>query len=248
MTERYAASSLRFKARLTGLLWVLEGSAAVVGQFVVLGRLVVFGDATATANNILANEPLYWLGFAAALVAVAFHLTYTVLVYDLFTPVNRSFALLTAFFSLVACGLQAVVGLFYLVPMVLLGGERYLNVFSVEQLQALALMDLKLEAHAFNVYILFFGFFLVLIGYLVFRSTFLPRIIGVLLAFAGLGYLTLLSPPLAKSLYPFYLAPDTLAEPALVLWLLVVGVNVQRWNEQARSTGASIRAAAPSSS
>jgi hypothetical protein len=239
MTERHAAFSPRFKARLTGLLWVLEGSAAVLGQFVVLRRLVVSGDATATANNILANEPLYWLGFAAALVAVAFHLTYTVLVYDLFTPVNKSFARLTAFFSVVACTLQAVVCLLYLVPMLLLGGERYLNVFSMEQVRALALMDLKLEADAFNVYILFFGFFLALIGYLVFRSTFLPRIIGVLLALAGLGYLTLLAPPLADSLYPFYLAPDVLAEPTLVLWLLIVGVNVQRWNEQADGVGAS---------
>jgi hypothetical protein len=234
--QRFAASSPRFKARLTGLLWVLEGSAAVLGQFVVLGRLVVLSDASATANNIRANEPLYWLGFAAALVAVALHLAYTVLVYDLFTPVNRSLALLTTFFSLVACALQAVVGLLYLVPIAVLGGGHYLSVFSGDQLRALVLLDLRLEAQAFDVYILFFGFFLVLIGYLVFRSTFLPRILGLLLVLAGLGYLTLLSPPLAKSLYPVYLAPDALAEPFLVLWLLIVGVDVQRWNEQAHGS------------
>lgn len=231
--RRGRLASPRVKARLTGLLWVLEGSAAVLGQFVVRPHLVVPDDAAATANNILTHAPLYWLGFTAALVAVAFHLAYTVLVYDLFKPVSRNAALLTTFVSVVACTLQAVVGLLYLVPMLLLGGERYLQVFSVEQLQALALADLRLEAQAFDVYILFFGFFLVLFGYLVFRSTFVPRLIGALLILAGLGYMTLLAPPFAASLYPIYLAPDGLAEPALVLWLLVVGVNVQRWNEQA---------------
>ena len=74
-------------------------------------------------------------------------------------------------------------------------------------MQALALMFLKLNGRAFNIYLVFFGFYCLLIGYLIFRSTFLPRILGVLMAFAGLGYLTLLSPPLAEYLYPYFLAP-----------------------------------------
>ncbi len=80
--------------------------------------------------------------------------------------------------------------------------------------------------------LVFFGFYCLLIGYLIFRSTFLPRILGVLMAFAGLGWLTFLSPPLANYLYPYNLAPGLLGEGSLTLWLLVMGVNVQRWNEQ----------------
>ncbi len=89
--------------------------------------------------------------------------------------------------------------------------------------------------------LVFFGFYCLLIGYLIFRSTFLPRILGVLMAFAGLGWLTFLSPPLANYLSPYILAPGILGEGALTLWLLVMGVNVQRWKERASAAGASIR-------
>ena len=89
--------------------------------------------------------------------------------------------------------------------------------------------------------LVFFGFYCLLIGYLIFRSTFLPRILGVGMAFGGLGWLTLLSPPLANSLSPYNMAPGLLGEGALTLWLLVIGVNVQRWKARASAAGASIR-------
>jgi hypothetical protein len=82
--------------------------------------------------------------------------------------------------------------------------------------------------------LVFFGCYCLLIGYLVFRSTFLPRVLGALMAFAGLGWLTFLSPPLAKSLYPYNLAPGIIGEGSLTLWLLVIGVDVPRWQERAR--------------
>jgi hypothetical protein len=85
--------------------------------------------------------------------------------------------------------------------------------------------------------LVFFGFYCLLIGYLIFRSTFLPRILGVLMAFGGLGWLTFLSAPLANYLSPYNLAPGIIGEGALTLWLLVIGVNVQRWKEQAGTAG-----------
>ncbi len=81
--------------------------------------------------------------------------------------------------------------------------------------------------------LVFFGFYCLLIGYLIFRSTFLPRTLGALMAFGGLGWLTFLSTPLAHYLSPYNLAPGILGEAALTLWLLVIGVNEQRWKEQA---------------
>ena len=121
---------------------------------------------------------------------------------------------------------------FELAPLVVLGGAQYLSVFKVEQLQALALMFLKLYGQCFNISFVFFGFYCLLIGYLIFRSTFLPRILGVLMAIAGLGWLTFLSPPLAHYLSPYILAPG-LGEGSLTLWLLVMGVNAARWEEKA---------------
>src|ERR1700730_18126333 len=81
--------------------------------------------------------------------------------------------------------------------------------------------------------LVFFGFYCLLIGYLIFRSTFLPRILGALMALGGLGWLTLLSPPLAHHLSPYIFFPGIIGEAALTLWLLMMGVNVQRWKEQA---------------
>jgi hypothetical protein len=84
--------------------------------------------------------------------------------------------------------------------------------------------------------LVFFGGYCLLIGYLIFRSTFLPRILGALMAFGGLGWLTFLSPQLAKYLSPYNLAPGILGEGVLTLWLLAMGVNEQRWNEQANAS------------
>lgn len=235
VTKRLAEVSPRLMARIAVVLYLLEGTAAVFGQFFVHGRFVVAGDAGATATNILANEPLFLLGFASALIAVTFHLAYTVIFYNLFKPVNRSFSLLAAFVSLVACALQAFSSLFQLAPVLVLGGDHSLSVFTVKQLQALALLLLNVNHQAFNIYLVFFAFWLILIGYLIFRSTFMPRIIGVLLALAGLSYMPFLYPPLISSLLPYIEVVDGVGEVSLLLWLLIVGVNVERWQESRTS-------------
>jgi hypothetical protein len=233
MTERAAGASPRVKARMAGVAYVLAGSTSAFGQFIVLGRFVVSGNAAATATNILANEPFYWVGFTAALLAIALHLVWAALFYDLFRPVSRSLSLLAALFLLVGCAMGVVASLFQIAPVVVLAGGSPLKVFPVEQVQALALMFLNLNAQAYNIFLVFFGFYLLLIGYLIVRSTFMPRVLGVLVALAGASYLTQLSPPLAHALSPFNLAPAALGEPSLMLWLLVIGVNAQRWTERA---------------
>ena len=230
--ERIAEASLHPRARVTGVVYLLYFLTAIVGEFFFRG-LVVDGDAAATANNILAHESLFRLGLATGLISTAFYVAVTALFYDLFKTVSRSLSLLAAFFSLVGCAILAFASLFQLAPLVVLGGSQYLSVFKVEQLRALALMFLELNTQAGNICVVFFGVYCLLIGYLIFRSTFLPRLLGVLMALAGLGWLTFLSPPLANHLSPYNLVLGFLAELALMLWLLVRGVNVQRWKEQA---------------
>ena len=113
-----------------------------------------------------------------------------------------------------------------------------MSVFKAEQLHALAYMSLRLQSTGYDMSLAFFGCFCLFAGYLIFRSAFLPRIIGVLMAIAGLCYLTnsfanFLSPAFARPLFPWILLPAFPAELGLTLWLLVIGVNVQRWKEQA---------------
>jgi hypothetical protein len=240
MMERVAEASPRFKARMAGVFQLLEALAATFGEVIVLGRLVVAGNAAATAANILGHERLFWLGFASSLIGVACHIAWALLMYELLKPVNRSLSLLAAFVILVGCAMQAFTGLLYLAPLLILQGGSSLSAFTAQQLHALALIFLKLNSSAFDIYIVFFGFWCVLTGYLIFRSTFLPRILGVLFAISGLGWVTYLYPPLAHHLFlPYIAAASALGEIPLELWLIVMGVNVQRWKEQASAARAS---------
>ncbi len=222
---------------MAGVFQLLEALTAAGGEVVILGSLVVSGNAAATAANILGHERLFWLGFASSLIAVPFHIAWTLLLYDLFKPVNRNLSLFAVFIMLVGCAIQAVTSLFYLAPLLVLKGGSSLSAFTPEQLHALAFMFVKLNTYAFDIYLVFFGFWCVLIGYLIFRSTFLPRILGVLLAISGLGWATYLSPPLAHYLFTFINAASAIGEMPLMLWLLVMGVNDQRWREQAGAGG-----------
>jgi hypothetical protein len=238
MTERIAKASPRVRARMAGLFYLIAAQAYAFAEFSVRGKLVVNGDAASTAHNILAHESLYRLGFAAELISTVFFIMVTLLFYDLFKPVNRRISLLAAVFSLIGCAIQALSSLLHLAPLVVLGGEPFLRAFKVEQLQSLALLFLMLRTQATNIYMVFFGCYNLLLGYLIFRSTFLPRILGVFMAIAGLTYQVFLSPPLATYLFPYVLAPaGALGELSLVLWLLVMGVNVQKWKERASAEG-----------
>jgi hypothetical protein len=238
--ERIPKASPRLKARMAGLFELLEALTSGFGQVLVPRTIVVSGNAAATAANVLAHELLFRWGLAAAVIAVACHIAWTLLFYELFKPVNRSLSLLAAFFGLVAIAMQAFSSLFQLAPLVVLEGGGTPNAFNVEQLQALALMFFKLSAHAFDIYLVFFGFWCVLIGYLILRSTFMPRILGVLEASAGLCWLTFLWLPLAHYFSPYNQALAGFGELSLTMWLLVMGVNEQRWKEQASASGASI--------
>jgi len=199
--------------------------------------IVVSGDAAATAANLLAHESLFRLGLSTSLIAMAFYVAMTALFYELFKPVNRSLALVAAFMGLAGCAVQTVSYLFDLAPLAVLGRAPYLSVFNGQQLQALALLFLKLQGQGETTSLVFFGLYDLLIGCLILRSTFLPRILGALMAIAGLGWLTVLSPTLLNHLSQLVLPLGFVAELLLMLWLLVKGVNVQRWREQASAAG-----------
>lgn len=238
MMERITESSPRFLARSAGVFYLLNILTGLFALVLIRNKLIVYGDATTTATNILTHEPLFRLGFAVDLLTVACYITVTGLFYCLFKPVNRSLSITAAFFSLVGCVIQASSCLFLVAPLFVLGGGQYLSVFSAEQLQTLALLFLKFHGGGYKIALVFFGFYCLLIGTLIFRSTFLPRILGAFLSFASLGWLTFLLPPLADSLSPYILLPGLLGEGALTGWLLVKGVNVQRWQEQNSAAGA----------
>jgi hypothetical protein len=218
---------------MAGVSYLVGALLSVLGQMVVLGMIVVSGNATATVANMLSHESLFRLGFVLSIMTVPFHLVWAVLFNGLFRPVNRNVSLLAGFVMLMACMMWTLSSLLYLAPLLVLQGKIALSAFAPEQLQAVVLTLLKLNAFAYDIGLVFFGFWYVLIGYLIFRSTFLPRIIGALGVLAGCGYLTLLWQPLAHYLYPYNLALAGPGEISLLLWLIVKGVNARKWKETA---------------
>jgi hypothetical protein len=125
--------------------------------------------------------------------------------------------------------------LFYIAPLLLIAGAHYLTAFDQKQLQALAFLFLKLNNQGAALALVFFGFYALLTGWLILRSTFLPRLLGALSVAGGLGWLTFLYPPLGYRLFLYLAAFGILGATALILWLLAFGVNEQRWEEQARA-------------
>ena len=156
----------------------------------------------------LASAKFLAFADAASLAATACYIVVTLLFYGIFKPVDSSLSLIAAVFSLVGCILGAL-NVFHLIPP------------PIKSVNPLVL----------------FGCYCLLIGYLIFRSSFLPRILGVLMAFGGLGWLTFASAELADYLSPYNLAPGILGEGTLTVWLLIFGVNAQRWKEQDTAAG-----------
>ena len=225
MMERIDKASPRTVARIAGLLYLLDILTSLLGEALVGRTQVVPGDTVATAANISAHEPLLRWGVAANLFATACYVGVTVLFYALFKVVKRSVARLTMLTGLTALAIWTFGSLCQLAATLVLRGGNVNGSRAERQ----ALRFLEWNAHAANIGLVVFGVFCLLIGYLIFTSTFLPRVLGILMVLGGLGLLTYLSPALAGDLYPSNVVLALVGETSLMLWLLLMGVNVQRW-------------------
>jgi len=225
--------SPRVKARIAGLFELLEALTSGFGMVMVPGMLIVVSDAAATLANVRAHEQLFRLSILAGLLGIGFHIAWSYLFYQLFKPVSRSISLLAVLFAAVAIALQGFSNILQAAPLIILQEGQALTALSPEQMNALAFVLLRLSGQAFNTYLAFFGVWCVLIGYLSAKSRFMPRIIGLLEALSGLCWVTFVWPPLARYVSPYNQVVASIGEISLMLWLLIVGVNAQKWKEQA---------------
>src|SRR5438045_8223501 len=157
--KQIANASPRLYARIIGVLYLLTMLTGIFAQGFVSNRLVVFGDASTTATNILTHKSLFQLGFAVYLIEMACQIAMTALFYDLLKPSGRSVSLVAAFLGLTGCIIKTLSRLFFIAPLFILGGAHYLSVFSREQLQALALLFLRVNDHGAAIALVFFGFY-----------------------------------------------------------------------------------------
>jgi hypothetical protein len=225
---RAAQTSPRTLSRIAGVFYLITIIAGMFAEVFARSKIVISGDAAATAANVLAHEALLRVAFACDVLGTACYVGVTAFLYILLKPVSKSVSLLAAFVSLVGCAIGALACAFELAPLILSARPQYLNAFSAEQVQSLSYLFFKLQGQATGVGLVFFGFYCLLIGYLIFRSTFMPRIVGALMALAGLAWLTFLWPPLASSLSPYLMGAAFVGEGSVCLWLLL-GVDAERW-------------------
>jgi len=224
-----ATESPRLLARLTGVFFLLTIIGGIVAQGFISERLIDFRDAAATADNILANRQLFQIGFTVYLIEMACQIVAGLLLYRLLRPVNRTLALLMLLFEFTGIVIKTFARVFYITPLYVLDGGAAFAGMDPAQLRSLALILLRVNDYGAATAIAFFGFSTALDGYLVFRSTFLPRWLGVLGMIAALGWLAFLYPPLGYSTFMYAALFGLLASAAKIVWLLVFAVDEQKF-------------------
>lgn len=239
MTKSVADASPQTYARIAGLLYLVIIVAGALGELFIRDKLVVSGDPAATAARIMASESLWRLGIIGDLAMHVCDVFVMWGIYILLRPVNRNLALLVLLFNLVQTAVLVANKSTLLVPLFLLGDAPWLHAFDAAQLQAWSYIAIRLHGYGFGIGLIFFGFVCLLEGYLIRKSTYLPRVIGWLMQIGGVCYLVnsialLLAPDLAARMFPAILMPCLIAELSFALWLLVKGVNLQQWEARIR--------------
>jgi hypothetical protein len=218
-------------ARMAGFLYLIYMVTTMIAQ-VSRTKLIVFGDAIATAKNILASEWLFRMGFMSDVLASVLFLLTAWALYVLLKPVNKKIALLFLLLNLGGVAVQCINMLNLFSAVLLLSGANYLKVFQADQLQALAMLFLDLHKNGFMIAQIFFGAWVFPLGYLVFKSGYLPRILGMVLMVECFGWLMY---PFQFFLFPGYgvisylsFAVGFIGEFSLMLWLLIMGAKDQK--------------------
>jgi len=227
----------RLLARVAGAFYLIITACALFAYLYVRGHLIDTGDMARTADNIVAHEQLFRIGFTAAVIVTICNLPLGFILYELFKVVNPRLALLALVFIIASATLEAVNSYNYLAPLITFTLPEYLNAFNAEQRQGLARAPIRFWAYGFSVSLMFFGVFCALIGTLILKSRFLPWLLGLLMVACRNGLLDRQPqafPPLAGD--SLHSADPPHRRKLARLWLLIFGVNEAKWRAQAEAT------------
>ena len=233
MFARDIESSPQLYARLGGALYLVLIGLGFYGE-AIRDKFVVPGNASATAGNIASHEFVWRLGIASEFIALICVTALAMIYYYLLRPVSKELNLLATLLRIVGIAVESIATINLFVALFPLGNAPSLKAFTPEQLQAMTVLAIRVHSYSFGVALLFFGFTFLFHGYLIFCSGYFPRLLGVLIQLGGLSYLTnsfalFLAPDLANRLFPAIVLPAFLGESSLCLWLLLKGVNVEKW-------------------
>jgi hypothetical protein len=226
-------------ARIAGLLYLIVIATGLFAEIFVRQTLRVSNDAIATAHKIQTSEILYRLGIAADLTNFVIGLPCVLIVYLLFQAVNKHLLRLALTFVIIQTAIIAVNLLNQISTLLFLTNDAYMTSFQPGQLATLALHALDLQAHGYGIGLVFFGFYCLVVGYVIFKSGLIPRVIGILYSVSGLCYLLnsftlILFPKMSGILFPYFAFPAFLGEISFCLWLLIMGIKEN--NSTAKNT------------
>jgi hypothetical protein len=224
-------------ARTAGILLLIILACAAFSMMYVPSNLIVPGDAAATAGKIKASESLFRMGLVGESILFLCEIVLTVMLYLLLKPVSKTLSLVAAFARLAMTVMQGTNLVFKFAVLLLLSGAGYLTVFEPDQLDALVLLLFETHNYGALVWGTFFSLHCFVLGYLIFKSGYFPRVLGVLMVFAALGYMAdslgnLLSPSYEERFAWIVTVTGFVGELPFFLWLLIKGVNVQKWNDR----------------
>lgn len=232
-------TSPRTIARLTAIFYLITIAGGVFAQGIVSDKLVDFKNAGTTAANILANETLYRTAFSVFLIEMTCQIITSVLFYQLLKPVNRNVALVATAISLGASIIKTTARTFFIAPLAVLHSDA-LGAFSADQINALSLILLRIDNRGPQIALAMFGPSTLLTGWLMYKSTFFPKWLGVLGIAGGLLWSTWYWPPLGSKLFMVAAVFALASVIAICAYMLIYGVNEARWREQASMAAASI--------
>jgi uncharacterized protein DUF4386 len=224
-------------ARIGGLLYLVIIAAGTYSELFVRSNLIVSGDAARTATNIISSQLLWRTGIAADLLMHICDIPLMLIIYILLKPVSKNLALMALLFNLVQTAVLVINKLNLAVALFPLSSAGYLNSFNPQQLYTLTYLSIKSHAYGFGFGLIFFGFTCIVEGYLIFKSAYLPKAIGVLMQIAGVCYLInnftlIIAPEISDKLFPVLMAPSFIAELSLCLWLIFKGVRLSVWQKR----------------
>ncbi|MEP6725299.1 MAG: DUF4386 domain-containing protein [Bacteroidota bacterium] len=228
--------------------WARAGGAAYLviivlgfaGEMLIRNKLIVSGDPGATAQNILAHASLWRLGIAGDITMHICDAVVGIVYYVLLKPVNRNLALMALFLGLVQTAVLVANKMNLVMPLLLLDNAAYLKSLGQEQLEILAYLSIRAHGFGFGIGLIFFGCECLLDGWLIVKSGYFPRVLGIMIQIAGCCYLLnsfalILFPALADALFPLILLPPFIGELSMALWLLFKGVNLDKWHEKIKA-------------
>ncbi|MBK8616406.1 MAG: DUF4386 domain-containing protein [Anaerolineales bacterium] len=228
-------SSIQMTARIAAILTLLIVVLAPFSMLYIPTTLIVPDDAAMTANNIMASQGLFRAGMVSDSIVFLIEIVLTVLLYVLVKPVDKTLSLAAAFSRLAMTVIQGINLLNHFIVLLLLSGASYLTVFAPDQLQALVLLFLNAHESVTLIWGLFFGLHLLIFSYLVYKSVYLPKFLGIILFVVALCYFiqdfgTMLLPQY-KTLF-ISIGSLAFLEIVFPLWFLVKGVNIEQWEKR----------------